>query len=1060
MLSHKLFSTPPIASRLVPFWFWNASMDREEIIHQIEEMAQKGVGGFFICARQGLTIPYLSEQWFQLVTLAIECAQQYGLHCWLYDEYPYPSGMSGGEVTLLHPDSKQNQLLNKTITIDGPQALAYDLPWARVLSAQAIPLEDSSHTPHWSQALDLSTYIGIVPAESIFQSTGLTTYTNKRFFTADMQKQLVWNVPPGRWIINVFLEKEVDNFKYFGNYVDPCHREAIETFIATTYEPYAQRFQAHFGQTIKGFFTDEVGMLGRIPWSTRLPRAFREHYGYELIPNLPALLYSVNEDTARVRYDFFQALHHLLGESYHKPISSWCEDHNLQYITEVPSMRMTTQRYSHVPGGDSAHEKIGRSLQWILDRYAPSLRADPKIASSLAHQFGLERSAIECFHSVGWSMTLQDAKWMLDRLAALGINFFVFHAFCYSISGLRKHDAPPSQFLQNPYWLHFRHLADYAGRLSYALSQGRAHISIALVHPTTTFWTHMGNPLHNFQYCGSDPAEERALERLKQDWMYLQNQLLLQQIDFDHLDSELLAEASIEGESLIIGQARYDVLILPPMSNLETAAWTRIKAFLQAGGKVISVGLLPHERIDQGLDQETEMLAWFGLTSSPQPDYWHEFEETYAINEPLQTWTKGNHAAYFIPSRGGPQHAQSITQLVELLQICVPSTIRLEPIIGDRRSFLMQQRSLDDGSELLFITHQEGAEKLLRLHLLHHSTRPHIEHLDLTSGQITSIAAEQTIDGWSIPLSFAPYEAHLLRFTYSEQAQPSLATPSERPWQLALDVRQPWQLSTQQNNILRFGAFHFALDLDNRGLQAQWQAGQAEPAWSLVEVKPFINQCADTAATHTFPLQFKQPFGVSMQSSLVYPIHCWYQSTFAIAELPPLCTLLMDEDAIGGVYTIYINGHKITAHDFLPVSPYGYRQRSCDVQRFLTQGTNYLVIHVEAQRDEDGVRDPLYLTGPFGVTFDTPGAPTIDLVPETGIPHGGVQQGYPYFAGTLSFTREISLETIPHTKTFELALQNWDQQIHDCVEILLNGRSLGVCCWSPYRWEGACTILQ
>jgi hypothetical protein len=195
---HHLFRNPPTAYRLVPFWFWNGDMDPEKIVQQIREMAEKGIGGFFIHARQGLAIPYLSDRWFELVAVAIETAQQYGLHTWLYDEYPYPSGMSGGEVTLQHPDAKQRQLLHRSVTITGPHSLSYELPWAKVLSAQAIPLEDSTGAPLWSKAIDLASSIGSVPGQFVFQSTGLTTYTHKRFFTACPQKRLVWDVPSGR----------------------------------------------------------------------------------------------------------------------------------------------------------------------------------------------------------------------------------------------------------------------------------------------------------------------------------------------------------------------------------------------------------------------------------------------------------------------------------------------------------------------------------------------------------------------------------------------------------------------------------------------------------------------------------------------------------------------------------------------------------------------------------------------------------------------------------------------------------------------------------------------
>jgi hypothetical protein len=259
----------------------------------------------------------------------------------------------------------------------------------------------------------------------------------------------------------------------------------------------------------------------------------------------------------------------------------------------------------------------------------------------------------------------------------------------------------------------------------------------------------MGNPFQDFSYCGSDATEERALERLKQDWAYLCKQLLLQQIDYDHLDPELLAQAIIEEGHLIIGQARYEVLILPPMTNLEAAVWSQVKAFLRAGGNVISVGLLPYERIDSEQHIETEMLEWFGLTNSPRQRYWQAFDEKKTNgmeDEQVKElhWTKGVHAAYFIPSPAGPQHTRTIERLLALLQECAPPALRLEPVVGDRRSFLMRQRSLLDGSQLIFITHQEGTEKMLRLHLAQRPAGPIVEHLDITSGQVTFIPAEKT----------------------------------------------------------------------------------------------------------------------------------------------------------------------------------------------------------------------------------------------------------------------------------------------------------------------------
>lgn len=53
MIFKEEFQNPPVEYRIKPFWFWNGDITKEEISHQIKEMADKGLGGMFICARQG-----------------------------------------------------------------------------------------------------------------------------------------------------------------------------------------------------------------------------------------------------------------------------------------------------------------------------------------------------------------------------------------------------------------------------------------------------------------------------------------------------------------------------------------------------------------------------------------------------------------------------------------------------------------------------------------------------------------------------------------------------------------------------------------------------------------------------------------------------------------------------------------------------------------------------------------------------------------------------------------------------------------------------------------------
>jgi hypothetical protein len=1040
-LNNAQFSHPSAEYRIQPFWFWNGEMDDAEIVRQIREMYDKGVGGFFICPRQGLKIPYLSEAWFRKVKIAVEAAKQKGMHVWLYDEYPYPSGIAGGEVTLLHPDAKHQTLEDTVLRVSGGSTVKQELPWAKVLFAKAVPVTIDGERL-WDSALDIREAIGNLQADPVFQKTGLTAYNQKRFFTYRTVFQLDWQAPSGypEWDIILYQEKEVEDFKYYGTFVDPCHREAMATFIRLTHEKYKKHLGEEFGKTVKGMFTDEIGLLGRMPWSPRLPAYFEQRNGYSILDSLPALSDAAYPDAARVRYDYYQALHELLTDSYHKQVYDWCEEHGLQYVAEVPSVRMTTQRFSHVPGGDSAHEKLGRSLEWVLRRYAASFRDNPKMMSSIARQLGRERNLDECFHSVGWSMNLQDAKWMIDRMAAFGTNMYTFHAFFYTLDGLTQHDAPPSQFYQNPYWEHFRQLGDYAGRISCIMAQGTADIRIAMVDPTTSYWTHMANPLHHFDYGGSDPAEKAKLEEMKEEWRGLSVHLLQSRRDYDHMDAELLAEASVEGGKLRIGKAVYSVLLLPPMTNLERKAWEKLTLFLENGGTVISFGSLPVERIEPGSRVPEEAAAVFGRPGAAG----------------AAGIVHGKGGAYSIPRPDGEPQALALARLDSLLDQVLPRAVSLD-VGEDCRGFLLQSRYATEDEYLVFASNQESAawEACLTVDAgLVWAERPEqpdftvrVELLDLEMGTVTPLQAEKIGQWIVLPVDFAPYASRLIRFTRMQAAQEQPVKPLAPAWSWPLQHEGPWKLSAMQDNVLRLDRFQLTI------------GGLDGGSSHSVEAKTFIDQCADLAENLDLPVSFDQIFGTPKKLRLSYPLDTQYKAIFRVEQLPGDCRIMMDESALSGEWVLRLNGKAFHRSDFTKQPVYDNANLVLSAAGCLMTGLNELTVEMTVSHDWDGVTDAIHILGDFGVIFTPDGLPVLTATPEEAatLSMGPYYPGYPYYAGKLSFQRTVLLDEAPEPDRFRITFPDWD--VHDAVEVLVNGQSLGVRPWSPFHWEGASALL-
>jgi hypothetical protein len=461
---------PSAKYRPVAMWFLNAGLQANELRRQVAAMAAGGIGGIQIAARTGLETPYFSEEWFASVSLIVDETGRNGLDVWLADEYPYPSGTSGGEIVLRHPEFRAWTMRALNFQAEPGRAIRAVAPGTVLLRACATPV--SAGRAEWAGSIDIARNVGLLQQEQVLFEPTSVYYTDRRYMSSGPRPTLAWRAPEGpeAWDVWLIAAAEITDYKFFGSYVDLCNADACQLFLQTTYERYRQRLGPRAFAQLTGFFVDESHPQN---WSWRLPDVFRRQRGYNLLENLPALWTDIGPNTARIRYDYLQSITELFIASFHKPLAEWCRAHDVALSLEVPSTRNIVQRHADVPGIDPGHDKVGTPLDDILRRELASFRGSLSFPASLAAQTGRQRVLDELFHSVGWSLTLQDMKAMLDRAAARGANLFAFHAFCYTIGGLRKWDAPPSEFDHNPYWPHFPLLAGYAGRLAYTMSRGR-----------------------------------------------------------------------------------------------------------------------------------------------------------------------------------------------------------------------------------------------------------------------------------------------------------------------------------------------------------------------------------------------------------------------------------------------------------------------------------------------------------------------------------------------------------------------------------------------------------
>lgn len=177
------------------------------------------------------------------------------MEVWLYDEYPYPSGICGGEVILEHPEYCNKHLEKVVQMAAGGERVQLKAPWGRVLLARAYRVkQDGSYA--LDDYVDLQDCVGTGYKQEVFQYSGLTLYNKKRYFTGDPVKFLDWTAPEVNagesFKIYFVTEAVTKHFKYFENFIDTLNPDALRYFIKLTHERYKKGNRGRVRQDGKG----------------------------------------------------------------------------------------------------------------------------------------------------------------------------------------------------------------------------------------------------------------------------------------------------------------------------------------------------------------------------------------------------------------------------------------------------------------------------------------------------------------------------------------------------------------------------------------------------------------------------------------------------------------------------------------------------------------------------------------------------------------------------------------------------------------------------------------
>ncbi len=415
---------PPNEYSVMPFWFWNDTLEEGEIIRQMDDFQAHGVDGFVIHPRVGLPHHqgWMSEALLAMHKLAIEEAHRRGMCVCLYDEGMYPSGSSSGQIVAENP------------------ALA-----TRGLSK--IDLADGEETTLQEDEV----LVAVVKR-----------HNGQRIAIIDRK---IGAVIRGLHFID---EGPAEEMPAHGDLLNP---ETSAAFIRLVYDKYAERFGQYFGNTIFAIFTDEPALMGQEPplgvWpgTTGILEHVNRILGYDFTPHLPALWYHDEPEALHYRAEYIRAVNDRLEETYYQPLSTWCEGHGIA-LTGHPWQPddYGRLRLFQLPGQDLVWRAV---LPDEPNSLEGSESTQGKCSSSAMIHFGRRRNANELLGTYGHELTWDEMTWLTNWCFVRGVNLLYPHAFYYSIRGERFDERPPDVGPNAAWWGRYREYSDPCRRLSW-----------------------------------------------------------------------------------------------------------------------------------------------------------------------------------------------------------------------------------------------------------------------------------------------------------------------------------------------------------------------------------------------------------------------------------------------------------------------------------------------------------------------------------------------------------------------------------------------------------------
>lgn len=562
------FVTPPDDARIMMRWWWfGPTVEKSQLERELRLMKEGGIGGFevqpvyplvldespFDESKATKTLPFLSNDFIDALRFTAGRARELGLRFDLTLGSGWPFG--GPTVKIDHAAAR---LRYEHVKIDSS---------SRTVKVPAISAGEKL----------LAVFLARV------EGTGFAPDSVREL--TDINEGLVRlsNVPAGSHEVLFFISSrtgmQVKRPAVGGEgfVLDHLNRAATDAYLKNVGDRLMQAFGS---QPPYAIFCDSLEVYNS-DWSYDFLEEFRKRRGYDLKPYLPWLVIDQGQQTKSLRRDWGMTLSELLNERFMMPMRDWSKRNGTRFRIQgygVPAATISANAYADLPEGEGAQWKVVRATRW---------------ASSASHIYGRPVTSSETWtwlHSPSFRATPLDVKAEADIHFLQGINQLIGHGWPYTAPGV---EYPGWRFYaagvfndKNPWWIAMPDVAKYLQRVSFMMRQGRPANDVAVYLSNDDGWANMtpGNP----------HLIDVLRERVGND---LLPAIFEAGYNLDFFDEAAFKQVGrVDNGSLVLGQNKYKVVILPNVERISLATYRKFEEFVRGGGILIATRRTPAEQ--------------------------------------------------------------------------------------------------------------------------------------------------------------------------------------------------------------------------------------------------------------------------------------------------------------------------------------------------------------------------------------------------------------------------------------------------------------------------------